>query len=196
MMDNLNEREEVMYMVGMISNNREHVRIDDSMPVYYVVRQGANITDSSVNIRELRSFSRKVEAISSDDPDMYSLLIEINQKLKSLLTQSTSEKCFEIPEARIENISGGGLKILCNKQFNEGDELAIKLFLPNQTQDLDVTGEVVWACDNIEGGWKVGIKFVDMDERVRERIVRYIFAWQRRMLRGSRDRDGAGTHNS
>ncbi len=188
-MDNINEREEVMYMVGMISNNREYVRIDDSIPVYYVAKQGVNITDTAVNIRELRSFSRKVEAISSDDPDMYNLLLEINRKLKSLLTQTVSERCFEIPEARIENISGGGLKILCNKQFNEGDELAIKLFLPNQTQDLDVTGEVVWVCDNIEGGWKVGIKFVDMDDRVRERIVRYIFAWQRRMLRGSRDTD-------
>lgn len=193
-MDNVNEREEVMYMVGMISNNREYVRIDDSIPMYYVAKQGVNITDTAVNIRELRSFARKVEAISSDDPDMYDLLIEINQKLKKLLTQTTSERCFEIPEARIDNISGGGIKILCNKQFSEGDELAIKLFLPNQTQDLDVTGEVVWVCDNIEGGWKVGIKFVDMDDRVRERIVRYIFAWQRRMIRSGSNKKDAGTH--
>jgi len=186
-MDNANEREEVMYMVGMISNSREYVRIDDSIPIYYVVKNGVNITDSAVNIRELRHFSRKVEAISSDDPQMYSLLFEINQRLKSLMSQAATEQCFEIPEARIENISGGGLKILCNKSFNEGDELAIRLFLPDQAQDLEVTGEVVWVCENIDGGFKVGIKFIDMDERARERIVRYIFAWQRRMLRAGKE---------
>lgn len=188
-MDNANEREEVMYMVGMISNSREYVRIEDSIPVYYVVKNGVNITDSAVNIRELRHFSKKVEAISSDDPQMYSLLFEINQRLKSLMSQATTEQCFEIPEARIENISGGGLKILCNKNFDEGDELAIRLFLPDQAQDLEVSGEVVWVCENIEGGFKVGIKFIDMDERARERIVRYIFAWQRRMLRAGKEAD-------
>ncbi len=190
-MDNANERDEVMYMVGMISNSREYVRIDDSIPVYYVLKDGANITDSSVNIRELRHFSKKVEAISSDDPEMYSLLFEINQRLKTLMTNAATEQCFEIPEARIENISGGGLKILCNKNFNEGDELLIRLFLPDHAQDLEVTGEVVWICENIDGGYKVGIKFVDIDERARERIVRYIFAWQRRMLRAGREAGGA-----
>ncbi len=174
-------------MVGMISNSREYVRIEDSIPVYYVLKDGVNITDSAINIRELRHFSKKVEAISSDDPEMYSLLFEINQRLKNLMQQATTEQCFEIPEARIENISGGGLKILCNKNFNEGDELAIRLFLPDQAQDLEVSGEVVWICENIEGGYKVGIKFIDIDDRVRERIVRYIFAWQRRMLRSGKD---------
>jgi len=186
-MDNANDREEVMYMVGMISNSREYVRIEDSIPVYYVLKKGVNITDSAINIRELRHFSKKVEAISSEDPEMYSLLFEINQRLKTLMSQTVTERCFEIPEARIENISGGGLKILCNKNFNEGDELVIKLFLPDQAQDLEVTGEVVWICENIDGGYKVGIKFIDIDERARERIVRYIFAWQRRMLRVGKD---------
>ncbi len=183
--------EEVMYMVGMISNSREYVRIEDSIPVYYVARQGVNIVDSALNIRELKHFSRKMESISSsDNPEMYSLLLEINQRLKALMSQTVAERCFEIPEARIEDISGGGLKILCNKDFAEGDRLVIRLFLPDQTQDLEVMGEVVWTCENIDGGYKVGIQFVDIDERVRERIVRYIFAWQRRMLRSGKKAAG------
>jgi len=186
-MDNADKKEDVMYMVGMISNSREYVRIEDSIPVYYVRKNGVNIIDSAVNIRELRHFSKKVDAISSEDPEVYSLLFEINQRLKTLMSQTATERCFEIPEARIENISGGGLKMLCNKSFNEGDELAIKLFLPDQAQDLEVTGEVVWTCENIDGGYKVGIKFIDIDERARERIVRYIFAWQRKMLRAGKE---------
>jgi len=181
-----NANDEVMFMVGMISNSREYVRIEDSIPVYYVVKSGSNITDSALNIRELKHFTRKMESLSSDNPEMYSLLLEINQRLKALMSQTVAERCFEIPEARIENISGGGLKLLCNKNFVPGDKLDIRLFLPDQAQDIEVTGEVVWTCDNIDGGYKVGIQFVDIDERVRERVVRYIFAWQRRMLRSGK----------
>ncbi len=183
--------DEVMYMVGMITNNREYVRIDDNIPVYYVVKSGASISDTALNVRELKNFSRRMEELSSDSPEMYSLLLEINQRLKALMSQTMAEGAFEIPEARIENISGGGLKMLCNKNFAPGDRLDIRLFLPDQSQDIEVTGEVVWTCENIEGGYKVGVQFVDIDERVRERVVRYIFAWQRRMLRsGKKGREG------
>lgn len=87
-----NTNDEVMFMVGMISNSREYVRIEDSIPVYYVVKNGSNITDSALNIRELKHFTRKMESLSSDNPEMYSLLLEINQRLKALMSQTVAER--------------------------------------------------------------------------------------------------------
>lgn len=48
--------------------------------------------------------------------------------------------------------------------------------------EVNAVGEIVWVT-RTEHGWRMGIAFVDIDPKARERIVAWCFAFQRHLLR-------------
>lgn len=87
-----------------------------------------------------------------------------------------SEKVFLA--SRTNDISGGGAQILCPEEYPVGTRLEMVLQLDEE--NLPIIGEVVRAHGRI-GPTEIwlGVRFVLIDERTREKIVRYIFSEQR-----------------
>ncbi|MBI5902815.1 MAG: PilZ domain-containing protein, partial [Deltaproteobacteria bacterium] len=108
---------------------------------------------------------------------------DMNNKLNILLDYISTRHGFKIPQARNVNISGGGLQFYCFDKFKAGDLVAMKIFLPTYAHTVSVKCEVVRVAPRAEGGYDVAVKYVGMDEATRDKIIRYVFARQRKMLR-------------
>lgn len=94
--------------------------------------------------------------------------------------------CSELPEegqkaAFIKgsslDLSGGGIKLLLKKKYEEGTRLLVKFSLPLKTgpEQMIVPGRVVrtWPDENT-GFYKVAVRFQDISRRQQDLVIRYI----------------------
>ncbi len=162
------------------NSQREFVRMNDKLPVYYELFSDHRPTaDWEVMFDE-------IEPRPEENPKLYEILFDINQKLHMLINYMAEKNGFNMPEARDVNISGGGLKFFCNDNFKSGERLVLKLFLPTHSHVIKVTCEVVRSVQAPSGVFEVAVRYVGMDEATRDKIIRYIFARQRKLLRGDK----------
>lgn len=158
---------------------REYVRTNDVIPVYYELEgdgEGRAAFDWEVMFDE-------IEPRAEDNPKLYELLFDINQKLNILLNHISEKNGFNMPEVKEVNISGGGLRFFSKEAFDSGQKLVLKTFLPVYAHVIKIKCEVVRSLPHEGGGYSVAVKYVDMDETTRDKIIKYIFAKQRRVLR-------------
>lgn len=111
----------------------------------------------------------------------------LNAKLDAIISILTFERdgfgC--LPLAPL-NISGAGIGFVRTEHYALGAVLEIKLILPMiPPLPLYLYGEVVNA-EQRTGCWYTGTKFVEMDEEIRDAIVKYVFKRQRELLREKR----------
>ncbi|MER3418992.1 MAG: hypothetical protein C4290_00020, partial [Chloroflexota bacterium] len=71
-------------------------------------------------------------------------------------------------------------RLLCPRPVCVGDTLYLRLPLPDGAP-CDLPARAVW-CRPARGGWQAGVRFLDLTERERDRIVRLVF-WQELRLR-------------
>jgi c-di-GMP-binding flagellar brake protein YcgR len=84
------------------------------------------------------------------------------------------------------NISGGGMSFPSQQEMVLGDILEIKIMLTQQQPlALSVYGEVVKAR-KIDGGFFIAVRYVHMDEFVRDEIIRFVFEREREIIREKR----------
>ena len=77
----------------------------------------------------------------------------------------------------IQDISGGGLKCKVDKKLEVGTVINCVFTLD---QEITVSGKVVRYEELLEKGYEIGLCYVDIDEKVREKIISYIFEEQRK----------------
>lgn len=160
---------------------REYVRTSDIIPVYYEVAD----TDGDVH-RSPFDWELMFEDIvpkPEDNPKLYELLFDINQKLNILINHISEKNGFNIPEAREVSISGGGLRFHSKEEFVPGQRLVLKTFLPVYAHVIKIKCEVVRSLPVESGGFAVAVRYIDMDETTRDKIIKYVFAKQRKILR-------------
>jgi len=135
---------------------RGHVRLEVSVPVRYYVRHGA---------AHRRSSGKPLEGHGEGKAG----------SVRHLTLIPSSYEC------RVRDLSGGGILLATREPFEDGTMLDLELEI-TEDEPLRVTGEVV-RCEETsdEGcfGHLVGVKFVGIQERDRDRIVRFVFARQR-----------------
>jgi len=163
------------------TRDREYVRTSDNIPVYYELVDEANEGKEVMVDWEL--LFDELDPAPEENPKLYELLFDINQKINILINHMSGQNGFNMPEARDVNISGGGLRFYCNDDFKKGDQLVLKTFLPTHAHVIKIKCEVVRAVRGSDGRNEVAVKYLDMDESTRDKIIRYIFAKQRKMLR-------------
>lgn len=80
------------------------------------------------------------------------------------------------------DISGNGAQILCTEPFPPGTQLDVHLEVGDQT--IHTVAEVIRQVEqaNHREHW-IGVRFVGLDERERDTIIRFIFAEQRERRR-------------
>ncbi|SHE60081.1 c-di-GMP-binding flagellar brake protein YcgR, contains PilZNR and PilZ domains [Thermoanaerobacter uzonensis DSM 18761] len=92
-------------------------------------------------------------------------------------TYTISEEEDKVYKGLIQDISGGGLKCKVDKKLEVGTIINCVFTLD---QEITVSGKVVRYDESLEKGYEVGICYVDIDEKVREKIISYIFEEQRK----------------
>ena len=163
------------------SQERQYVRTDDKLPVYYEHLHDGDEEGSAMP--EWEMMFDGLEPKPEENPKLYELLFDINQKLNMLITHLSTQTGFNIPEAREVSISGGGMRFNCEEEFSSGYRLMLKIFLPVYAHVIKIKCEVVRSIRRLDGGFEVAVKFIDMDEAVRDKIIKYVFAKQRMHLR-------------
>jgi hypothetical protein len=118
------------------------------------------------------------------DPDLAEWLIMLNSKLDAIinLLAHQNESNHRIAQKKV-NISGGGLSFDSTDKYDIGDLLEIKMALPVILSSiLYVYGEVVdiRAKDDY---FQIAVKFVTIEDDIREQIVQFVFKTQRDILR-------------
>lgn len=81
-------------------------------------------------------------------------------------------------EAKVVDLSAGGLGLICERELREGDELTVRCTLPCPGPDLRIeNAAVIRTCavyGRTPGGrtlFQYGLRFLDADEDLRERII-------------------------
>lgn len=90
---------------------------------------------------------------------------------------------FSAYEAFTSNISAGGALLCTDMPLQKGQKLWLELFIP-QTEVICCQALIVrvfTAADSIPRG-RVGLKYMDIDEKDRDRMARYIFSKQREFI--------------
>ncbi|HIJ59602.1 MAG TPA: PilZ domain-containing protein [Nitrospirae bacterium] len=122
-----------------------------------------------------------------DDKVLADWLMMINDKLDSILMLLTFHKegFSTLPYKKV-NISGGGMSFYWNCNFPLKSVLELKMLLPIfPPVAMYVYGEVVLS-ESKEGGWFTAVKFINIEEDIRDEIVKFVFKKQRELLREKR----------
>ncbi len=164
---------------------REFVRTTDVIPVYYeALMEGA---EESKTVFDWELLFDEIEPKPEENPKLYELLFDINQKLNILLNHLSEKTGFNMPEAREVNISGGGLRFISKDRFEVGDRLVLKTFLPTYAHVIKLKCEVVRSVPSGDS-FETAVKYTDIDDTTRDKIIKYIFARQRQMLRSEKNK--------
>ena len=121
------------------------------------------------------------------DQALAAWLSALNRKLDLILDSLGTQKLgFSALPVRQINISGGGLSFPWNERFERGDILEVMMVLSSSASvALYVYGEVV-AVDPQNDGFEIGLKFVAMDDQIRDEICKFVFERERQILREKR----------
>lgn len=78
-----------------------------------------------------------------------------------------------------KDLSGGGIKVICNDELEQGENVKIDLYL-YENQSITIDGEVVRTIiDSDSGGYEVGIRFKEINQTNEDKIFAFIFEKQR-----------------
>ena len=104
--------------------------------------------------------------------------LNINVDIRFSLIKNTVQE--EI-KSKSRNISAGGICIMTGESLKAGDVLKIEIILPENPPIVHALGKVSWIkpfgyLDEKKQRYDVGVEFVEIDERERERVNKYVFS--------------------
>ncbi len=94
-----------------------------------------------------------------------------------LLADGRAALCW----VRLVDLSGSGARLLSPRPVRAGDTLYLRLSLPDGPP-RELPAQAVW-CRPTRAGWQAGVRFLDLSERDRDRIVRLVFLQELRSRR-------------
>ncbi len=168
-------------------NYREYSRADAYLPIQ--VRKVPEEEREHVRCRFpgqsiLPEFARPPEV---EDKVLSDWLVMLNTKLEYIInTLQLNREGFSAMPFQQVNISGGGISFGYPEPVEAGGLLEIKtvLYMPHPIS-VYLYGEVI-ASKKRSNDYRTSVRFVFIDEPVRDEIVRFVFERQREMLRKKR----------
>ena len=122
-------------------------------------------------------------------------MFQINEKLDMVIDLLGGEKSIQntIGVQETVNISGSGVSLIVSTAVEVGLLLDISLFIPNFPLGVfNAQGEVIRVepkrGDN-SGLFEIGIKFLNMSDEERERLIAFTFHQQRQTIRDTNEYD-------
>jgi len=111
--------------------------------------------------------------------EFFRLNIILNVKIKYTDDQGKSQ----IVEGIARDISGGGIRLIAKTKLSKDSIVSVGLALDDNFVEVD--GKIV-RCIQFEESlhkYDIGVKFLDMDEGTRGKIISYIFKKQRKIIK-------------
>jgi len=121
-------------------------------------------------------------------------IVRLEQKIDRLCSLLFSGEFHKYKyTGEVVNISGGGLRLVSPVNLSKGSYIDMCIFFPPAYNNpFFVIGEVrkrkaiIKENDTNRSKYLLGVKFVAIDEKDREAIIRYIFRTERQKLREAR----------
>lgn len=150
--------------------------------LYYVENKGRFIFTAKVISRELnKMYTLRIKKISEIRKiqlrNYYRLPVTL--EIEKIFPVINDDNKVFIEKCEAKDISGGGLKLYCNYQHVVGDEVYLKFKLENKLIDAKAKVVRIEEIENLNYKYCIGITFVDIEEQIRDFIVKYIFEQQR-----------------
>ncbi len=183
---------------------------------YYLVKEKTDSL-SKHNIKKLKIahvHSDNISEIDSDsktddyDNALVKFLVEMDEKLDRILSmlsinepqQKTLTPELLLNQGRGNNISASGISIFTPKPATNGHIIHMNINVCKFPKvQIDAYGLIVRVTSIQENNiqmYNLGIKFIDLDEKNREKIVAYVFSKQREALRSGDIHINQHTRNS
>lgn len=110
----------------------------------------------------------------------YRLEVDVPVKKEFVIEEDGKRRIIE-ENCRSQNISGGGIKLYSNYEHKIGDQVLCSFFINNH--QIVAMGEVVRIeeVDIFYYKYGIGVKFVELNEEDRDRIISFIFQKQREL---------------
>lgn len=135
--------------------------------------------------------SEMTEKIAHLDPALVDVIRDIYFKISRLTGREADKKDSVSAEGKnmgeCTDISGSGLKMICEKKFNEGDILKMIIAPPNANPPFSISALAIVKNVKIEktdkgAKYVTGVQYYAMHEDDMEEIIRYSFQLQREQL--------------
>lgn len=112
----------------------------------------------------------------------------INSKLDFLINLlSIKQEGFSSLPVKQVNISGGGMSFFSDTPYNIGDVIELKTVLELlYPVAMYLYGEVL-SCEKKNEEYKIRVEFINIDEDIRDYIVRFVFHRQRQIIRQQKE---------
>lgn len=177
----------------MSNNKREFSRVSAYVPLAW--RVVAPDEHAIVRCRISGKAAMAQSYVFSDpkDPVLGEWLKTIHEKLDTILRIITVQaEGFHTLPYRNVNISGSGISFSVNGEVNTGDIVEIKIVLSCSNLHqlyLYLYGEVV-RVEPQSSGSIIAARFIQMDDAIRDEVVRFVFEREREILRERRKQEG------
>lgn len=121
------------------------------------------------------------------DRNLREWLSLLNTKL-DLILRSQEKDCVDLGgmTKRTHSLSGGGLSFFSSESYRPGDILELRLLFESSPPQMGFFYGEVTNSPPGEDGFLISVKFICLDETLREEIIRYIFEREREILRAKR----------
>lgn len=173
---------------------REYYRLDVFLPfTYSIIPAGSHLKD----VKEAWQKRREERNAPPDEEGTKRRLHIPLEELEQVQEPQPEEPPPAPPVPLAANISGGGLRIRVPDKLKEDDLLEIELFVPvsptSPAKIVDIIGQVVHVNPNAVGSvqqplWVTAIRFMFIDERDRDNVIRFISWEQLQRIRQMREK--------
>ena len=175
--------------MNMDSNyeKREYCRVDVSIPLEFKVMNAEHKSTLRSRVAG-ESFLSEFKALPNPDDQLIAQWLQsINAKLDEIIRMMTREhdgfNCLSITKV---NISAGGMSLNTHRAFSPGEILEFKVMLGFQKPvALFLYGEIV-ENDIAHADYDTSVQFINMDDFIRDDIIRFVFEAEREILREKR----------
>ncbi len=168
-------------------NKREYSRVDIYIPVEFKKMD----KERRLELRSRTSgdsFLAEFKSLPNPDDQIIAQWLQtINLKLNEIIRMMTIQQdgfhCMSMTKV---NIGGGGMSFFSSRSFEPGDIVEIKLMLTMQRpMALFLYGEVVDAATP-HADYDTSVRFIAIDDFVRDEIIKFVFETEREILREKR----------
>ena len=158
------------------------IRLNQKVNVYYTTDRAAYKFKSKILKRTNKPIPllliERAESITRIQRRDY-FRLEVTGTVDIYKMQEEKKYPKKIAEARLLDISGGGIKMQLRKQFDKGEELLICLKNILAPKEF-IKSKIVRVQKENEQLYNYGVHFIEIEEEQREEIIQWIFAYQRK----------------
>lgn len=158
------------------------IRLNQSVNVYYTTDRAAYKFESQILKRTNKPIPLLlIEAADSvtriQRRDYFRLDVTGTVDVYKIIEDKNYPK--KVAEARLLDISGGGIRIQLKKKFEKGEEILINLKNILKPKEF-IKSKIMRINRENNEIYNYGVEFLKIEEEQREEIIQWIFAYQRK----------------